>query len=473
MNALGSSSSSPDARSLTAYSAAAMIREGQLTSEAVVEALLARIDATDDRVMAYITVCRDSALKEARKADARLKEKKQRRVGPLHGVPVSVKDLIETKGIRTTAGSKLLPTYVPNRDATVVERLKAAGAIVIGKTNTHEFALGGVSPPTRNPWNLGRIPGGSSGGSAAAIATGSALTSLGSDTGGSIRIPASYCGVVGLKPTYGRVSRTGVFPESWSFDHVGPITRTVQDCALVLGVIAGRDPLDTTTSGRPVPDYLSDMQPDIEGLRVGVPENYFFEPIERGVRSAVNRAIKDLARLGAKVEHFHFPMADEILGAHTIIDLAESSAYHEDSFRERAGDYQPDVRALLEQGFLIPAVDYIRAQRWRGVFFPRMRSLFKEIDLIVTPSQPMTAPKHGAGTLTLDGREIDVNMAMTRFMAPFNFTGQPALSINCGFSNGLPVGLQIVADHFEEGKILSAATAYERATRWHLHQPEI
>ena len=177
--------------------------------------------------------------------------------------------------------------------------------------------------------------------------------------------------------------------------------------------------------------------------------------------------------LGAKVQHFHFPMADEILGAHTIIDFAESSAYHEDSFRERAADYQPDVRALLEQGFLITAVDYIRAQRWRGAFFPRMKSLFREIDLIVTPSQPMIAPRHGAGTIMLDGRGIDVGAAMTKFMVPFNFTGQPALSINCGFSNGLPVGLQIVADHFEEGKILSAALAYERATKWHLEQPKI
>jgi aspartyl-tRNA(Asn)/glutamyl-tRNA(Gln) amidotransferase subunit A len=467
MKALGS----PDVRSLTAHSASAMIREGRLSSETLVEMLLARIDETDDRVMAYVTVCRESALKEARKADARLKEKRE--VGPLHGVPISVKDLIETKGVRTTAGSKLLSTYVPSRDATVVGRLKAAGAIVIGKTNTHEFALGGVSPPTCNPWNLGRIPGGSSGGSAAAIATGSALASLGSDTGGSIRIPASFCGVVGLKPTYGRVSRAGVFPESWSLDHVGPITKTVQDCALVLGVIAGRDPLDGTTSKKPVPSYLSDLDPSIEGVRVGVPDNYFFGPMQKGVRSTIDRAIKNLARLGAKVEHFHFPMADEILGAHTIIDFAESSAYHEDSFRERAGDYQPDVRGLLEQGFLITAVDYIRAQRWRGAFFPRMKSLFKEIDLIVTPTQPMIAPKHGAATVLLGGREIDAVAAMTRFMVPFNFTGQPALSINCGFSNGLPVGLQIVADHFEEGKILSAALAYEGATKWHLDQPKI
>jgi len=441
-----------------------------MSSEALVEALLSRIDETEGRLKAYVTVSRDTALTEAREADRRAA--KGGKLGPLHGIPVSVKDLIETKGIRTTAGSKLLSTYIPSRDATVVKRLKAAGAIIIGKTNTHEFALGGVTPPTSNPWDLSRIPGGSSGGSAAAIAAGSALASLGSDTGGSIRLPSSYCGVVGMKPTYGRVSRAGVFPESWSLDHVGPITKNVEDCALLLSVIAGRDRLDPTTSKKPVPDYLSGAGSGFDGMRVGIPDDYF-EPMQKGVRSTVRQAIKEIARLGAVVQHFKFPMVDEIVAAYSIIDYSESSAYHEDLFRKRAKDYQPDVRVLLEQGFLITAVDYIRAQRLRGVLFPRMKSLFKQLDIIVTPSQPMVAPNHGTTDVVLDGRRMEVLSAMTKFLAPFNFTGQPALSINCGFSNGLPVGLQLVGSYFEEGKILSAALAYQKETRWDRVRPKI
>ncbi|MGA2664916.1 MAG: amidase [Nitrososphaerales archaeon] len=469
----GGATSSIGLRSLTAISAARSIRDGRITSEELVGALLSRIDETDGVLKAYVTVCRGEATEEARRADARTRSGADR-LGPLHGVPVSIKDLMETKGIRTTAGSRLLSSYVPKGDASVVARLKKAGAIVIGKTNTHEFALGGITPPTCNPWDPTRIPGGSSGGSAAAVAAGSALASLGSDTGGSIRIPASFCGVVGLKPTYGRVSRAGVFPESWSLDHVGPITRTVEDCALLLTVISGRDPRDRTSSARPVPDYLSlARRATLEGMRVGVPSNYFFEPLTKGVRSTVGRAIKELARLGAVVEHFRFPMADEVLEAHALIDFAESSAYHEDSLRERAGEYQPDVRALLEQGLRVRAVDYIRAQRWRGAFLPRMRALFRGLDLVVTPCQPMVAPKHGTRSVPIDGRGVDLDVAMTRFVAPFDFTGHPALSINCGFSDGLPVGLQLVADHYDEGRLLSAALAYERATRWGRSHPDL
>ena len=473
MDGSGSGGTSPvDLLSLTAVSAARSIRDGRITSQELVGAVLSRIDETDGALKAYVTVCGDEAMEEARSADARTRGDGGT-LGPLHGVPVSIKDLMETKGIRTTAGSRLLSTYVPKADASVVARLKKAGAIVIGKTNTHEFALGGVTPPTCNPWDLARIPGGSSGGSAAAVAAGSALASLGSDTGGSIRIPASFCGVVGLKPTYGRVSRAGIFPESWSLDHVGPITRTVEDCALLLTVISGRDPRDRTSSARQVPDYLSlARRATLEGLRVGIPSNYFFEPLTRGVRGTVGRAIKELEGLGAVVEHFRFPMADEILEAHAMIDLSESSAYHEDALRERGDEYQPDVRALLEQGLRVSAVDYVRAQRWRGAFLPRMRSLFRELDLIVTPCQPTVAPKHGARSVPVDGRELDVDAAMTRFVAPFNFTGQPALSINCGFSGGLPVGLQLVADHFDEGRLLSAALAYERATGWGRSHPD-
>lgn len=434
--------------------------------------LLDQIRRTDDRLKAYVTVCEESAVKLAEAAEIQLAAGHD--LGPLHGIPVSVKDLFETEGIRTTCGSKLMRDYVPKTDCTVVRRLKANGAIVLGKTNTHEFALGGITPPTRNSWNLNRIPGGSSGGSAAAIAACSAIASTGSDTGGSIRIPASFCGVVGFKPTYGRVSRAGIFPESWSLDHAGPIARCVEDAALLLGIMAGRDELDPTSSELLVPDYVEQLKHGVDGMRIGIPANHFFEQCHGEVAEAVSKAIGLLKDLGCRTITFEFPHIPEIMAAYTALDSCEASAYHERSLETRAGDYNSDVRLLLEQGLFIPATYYIQALRARAMIFPKIMSLFKQFDVMITPSEPMVAPEVGQQTVRFDGVEESVDSALVRYLAPFNLTGLPALSVPCGFAgDGLPIGMQIIGKAYDEPAVLRIAYAYEQATDWHRMFPDV
>ncbi len=461
-----------DLRDLTLLELAERLRKRETSPLEIVRFLLYRIRRTEDRLKAYVTVCEESALKLAEAAEIQLRAGHD--LGPLHGLPVSVKDLFETEGIRTTCGSRLMHDYVPKIDCTVVKRLKASGAIVLGKTNTHEFALGGITPPTRNPWNLNRIPGGSSGGSAAALAAGSAIATTGSDTGGSIRIPASFCGVVGFKPTYGRVSRAGIFPESWSLDHAGPIARSVEDAALLLRIMAGRDELDPTSSELPVPDYVEQLKQGVAGMRIGIPANHFFEQCQSEVAEAVNKAVDVLRDLGCRMVTFEFPHVPEIMAAYTTLDSCEASAYHERSIEKRAGDYQPDVRLLLEQGLFIPATYYIQALRTRALIFPKIMSLFKQFDVMVTPSQPMAAPEVGQRSLRFDGVEESVDSALVRYLAPFNLTGLPALSIPCGFTgDALPIGMQIIGKAYDEPTVLRVAYAYEQATDWHRRVPDL
>jgi aspartyl-tRNA(Asn)/glutamyl-tRNA(Gln) amidotransferase subunit A len=448
------------------------LREGKTASSEITQLLLEQIHRTEPKLKAYVTVCERGALEQAEAADRKLKAGQA--PGMLHGVPVSIKDLFETEGVLTTCGSKLRQSYVPKSDCTVVKRLKREGAIVLGKTNTHEFALGAITPPTRNPWNLDHIPGGSSGGSAASIAACSSIAATGSDTGGSIRIPCSFCGVVGLKPTYGRVSRAGVFPESWSLDHIGPITRSVEDAALMLGVMAGHDPLDPTSSDEPVPDYLRRLRDPTSGLMVGVPSNYFFERCDQEVSKSVQSAIEILMQLGCRRVDFRFPRSVEIVAAHIAIDQSESSSYHRESLAQRPGDFQPDVRLLLEQGMFISAVDYIQAQRFRGLVFNEVMRLFERFDVIVTPTQPITAPLVGEQTIRFADGEETVDSAVSRFDAPFNLLGLPSLTVPCGFSNdGLPIGMQIVGRPFDESTVLQVGYAYENATDWYSRFPDI
>ncbi len=460
-------------RTLTLTEIAKNINEGRISPTELITLLLEQIRRTDDKLKAYVTVREEAKLlKLANRAEQELRTGSK--VGRLHGIPVSIKDLFETEGIKTTCGSKLMQDYVPRTDCTVVKRLKLAGAIILGKLNTHEFALGGLTPPTKNPWNLSHVPGGSSGGSAAAIAASSAVTTTGSDTGGSIRIPAAFCGVVGLKPTYGRVSRAGVFPESWSLDHVGPITRRVEDAALMLTIMAGRDELDPTSSNFPVPDYLSALQKDVSHLRIGVPRNYFFERCHDEVRRAVDSAISLLEQLGCTYVDFDFPQLPAIMGAYTTIDSCEASAYHEREIAERPADFQPDVRLLLEQGLFIPATYYIQALRIRAKIFPEILRLFERFDVIVTPSEPMAAPEIGQRTVTFDEGEESVDSAMVRYLAPFNLTGLPAISVPCGFSaSGLPIGMQIIGKAYDESTVLRVAQAYEQLSKWYLRTPEV
>lgn len=447
------------------------VRTRTFSPTEIIEVLLDQIRKTDDKVKAYVTVCERQAIETARMMEL---QPKGHDLGPLGGIPISVKDLFETAGIKTTCGSRLMQGYVPTSDCTVVKRLKEAGAIVLGKLNTHEFALGGVTPPTRNPWDLKCIPGGSSGGSAAAIAAGSAIATTGSDTGGSIRVPASLCGAVGLKPTYGRVSRAGVFPESWSLDHVGPITRRVDDAAFLLSYMAGFDELDPTSSRCPTGQFTEHLNDSVRGLRVGVPVNHFFELCEEDVRNAVESAIDVIERLGCTTVDFKFPYVPEIRAAYTAIDSCETSAYHENRLSQRAKEFAEDSRVQIEAGLFIPATYYINAQRVRGLVLPEILKLFKQFDAIVTPTVPAVAPEVGVFHLNFEGIEEYIDVAMMRYCAPFNFLGLPALSVPCGFStSGLPIGMQLIGNLYDEQTILRLGHAYEEATLWHTMFPDI
>jgi aspartyl-tRNA(Asn)/glutamyl-tRNA(Gln) amidotransferase subunit A len=441
------------------------LRSGELTAVDVLEAVAERIEATETDVKAYTTLRLDEARREAAQADDELRQGHDR--GPLHGLPISIKDLIETAGVRTTYGSPIFQDHVPTADASVVRRLKESGAIIVGKVNTHEFALGGVTPPTRNPFGLDRIPGGSSGGSGAAIAAGSALLTLGTDTGGSIRIPACYCGAVGLKPSYGLVSRTGVFPESWSLDHVGPITRYVEDAAILLGAIAGYDPLDHTTSSEPVPHYHDELGSELAGLRIGVPTNHFYDQLDPQIESAMAQALEDLKTLGLEVESVTLPDIDGILGAYTAIDSAEVAANHRRIYENHAHEYLPESKLYVEAGLFVRASTYIDAQRSRALLLTQTLDALEHIDLLAVPTQPMLVPRTGDTVATIRGTEEDLLLAMIRLLAPFNLLGFPAVSVCCGYDRDeMPIGLQLAGKPYDDATVLRVAHAYQTATPW-------
>jgi aspartyl-tRNA(Asn)/glutamyl-tRNA(Gln) amidotransferase subunit A len=338
--------------------------------------------------------------------------------------------------------------------------------VMVGKTHTHEFAFGGITPTTRNPWDTGRIPGGSSGGSGAAVASGTCMVGMGSDTAGSIRIPAALCGTVGLKPTYGRASRRGVASLSWSLDHVGPLTRNVPDCALVLNAIAGYDRLDPATVDVPVPDYTDGLDDGIAGLRVGVPTNYFFEHVHPDVERSVRAAITVLEGLGAELREVTVPYADQILAAEWAIIMPEASSYHQRTLREVPGLYLEDTRVSLEAGELVLATDYIKALRLRTLMQQGWAAMFDDIDVLVTPGMPFAAPEVGAtGTTWSDGVTEPITPALIRLTSPGNLTGQPVLSLPVGFDGaGLPLGMQVTGRPFDEATVLRVGMAYERAS---------
>ncbi len=425
---------------------------------------------------AYITVTAERALADARRATEEFSAGKIR--GPLHGIPVALKDLYETAGIRTTGGAKIHADFVPARDCAVARKLREAGSVLLGKLNTHEYAYGVTTNnphfgPTRNPWDLERIPGGSSGGSGAAIAAGLATATTGTDTGGSIRMPASVCGVVGLKPSYGRVSKAGVLPLSFLFDHAGPITRTVEDAALMLNAIAGYDPSDANSVRVPVEDYTAALGAGVRGLRIGVPRDYFYGNLESEVAAAVERALGEFRQLGADVRDVEIPGVEAGVGAVFGLVLAEAQAIHAESMRTRPADFGADVRELLS----LPPPDaraLTQALRTRDSLTVAMRSVLESVDVLVTPTTSITAARIGQDTVRNDGIEQPVLSAMIRCTAPFNATHLPALSLPCGFTRaGLPVGLQIAGRPFDEVTVLRAGHAYEQATEWHARTPEI
>ncbi len=453
---------------------ASSIRARAVSPVELVEMFLARIERFA-ALNAFITVTADVALADARAAELEIGRGEYR--GPLHGVPVSLKDLIDTRGIRTTSGSRILSERVATGDAAVTERLRAAGAVLLGKNALHEFAFGVTNDnphfgPTRNPWRLDRIPGGSSGGSGAAVAAGLGPASLGTDTGGSVRIPASLCGVVGLKPTYGRVSRRGVFPLSWTLDHVGPLARTVEDAATVLQAIAGPDPGDPSTLGHPVPGFVAGLRQTLAGARVGIVTDAYHEEMTDDVRAQFRAALDVLTSLGLRAEPVPYPRPNEGRTSAFAVILAEAASIHEDWVRDRPEDYGPETLDLLRQGLFVTAAQYLRAQKVRTLLLREIEELLRPYAALVLPTTPATAPAIKQKTIALAGREVEVRSLLTRFTRLINLVGLPAISVPCGFGmDGLPVGLQIVGRPMDEQTILAIAHAYEQATPWHTRRP--
>jgi aspartyl-tRNA(Asn)/glutamyl-tRNA(Gln) amidotransferase subunit A len=458
---------------LPLISAAERIRARDLSPVELTERVLARIAALDGQFNAFVTVLAERALTEARAAEREILAGADR--GPLHGVPISVKDLFCTNGIRTTASSRVLADYVPDFDATVVARLCAAGAVLIGKTNMLEFAYAAVHDdygPSLNPWDTTRSSSGSSSGSAVAVATGMGFGSIGSDTGGSIRLPAAYNGIVGLKPTYGRVSRYGGIPVSWSADHFGPMTRTVADAAVMLTAIAGADPGDPTSGRVPVPDYLAEIDAGVAGVRIGIADAYLRRHVDPEVGRLVEAGIAALERLGASIVEIAPPPPAEAVPALLAILMPEATAYHLPWLRERPQDYGPAVRERLELGAVTPAVSYVQAQQVRRRFTDEFLRAMAAVDVLVTPAAPTAATPLEGDLITGDEADPDVLAALIAFSGPFNLTGFPALSIPCGFTEtGLPVGMQLVAKPWQEATLFAVAHTYESATRWHRRMP--
>jgi len=480
---------------LTVHALVEQFRRGAATPSAAARAYLDRIAAVDPSVRAYITVTPERALAAAAAADARWRA--GRPLSPIDGVPIAVKDLLCTKGVRTTCGSRILEHFVPPYDATVVERLEAAGAVLLGKTNMDEFAMGSSTEhsaffATRNPWDLARVPGGSSGGSGAAVAADLAAAALGSDTGGSIRQPAAFTGTVGLKPTYGRVSRYGLVAFASSLDQIGPFAKDVIDAALVLRVIAGRDPLDSTSADVPAPDFVAELGRPIEGLRLGVPQEYFVEGMDPEVEASVREAIEVLKRLGGRAEPISLPTTDYALAAYYLIAPAEASSnlarydgvkygsraagardVIDMSSKTRAQGFGPEVKRRIMLGTYALSAGYYeayygKAQKVRTLVRRDFDAAFARVDVIVAPTTPNLPFKHGEKE---DPLAMYLNDVLT---IPVNLAGLPGVSVRCGFSlAGLPIGLQFIGRPFDEATLLRAAHAYEQATGWQTRRPPL
>lgn len=464
-------------RLLTLAEQSRLIASRQISPVELLDSMLGQIDRIDGEINAFITVMRGSALAEARAAEKAIAAGEYR--GPLHGIPIALKDLFYTKGVRTTAGSKVMSDFVPADDATAVSKLREAGAVIIGKAAMHEFAYGttGINPhygTVHNPWDLDRIPGGSSSGSAAAVATSMCSAALGSDTGGSIRIPAALCGIVGIKPTYGRVSRAGAVPCAWSLDNVGPMARTAEDAAIVLQAIAGWDPRDPASSSEPVPDYRAQLAEGISDLSIAVLKEYATDRTEPEVNEAFHGALGVLRNLGAVVEEVSVPEVSVVIGASTAILSSEVSAYHEENLRIRPQDYGEEVRARLETGLFISATDYLKGQRARRIVTDRFCEVMSRYDAVVCTTVPAIAPRLDQETVDFGGFAEPRGPVMVRHTRLFNLTSLPAVSVPCGFdSRGLPVGLQIATAPFTEGMALRIAHAYQGATDWHTRVPAV
>ena len=439
-------------------------REDSLSPVEVVRTLLGRIEG--DEINAFITVTAELALEEAERAEGELRAGTDR--GPLHGIPVGLKDLVYTKEVRTTIASAFFQNYVPDHSATIAERLAEAGAVSIGKTNTHEFAYGPTGDrsffgPTRNPHDMARITGGSSGGSGAAVAAGLVYGALGSDTGGSIRIPSALCGTVGMKPTFGRVSKHGVFPLSWSLDHVGPMTRTVEDNALMLDVLAGHDPLDPYSVDLPEENFARDLERDVRGAAVGVPGAFYFEHLDAEVEGLVRAAAEVFASLGAEVREVEIPNLWETLHAQRLTLAAEAYAVHEERLKAEPERFDDQGLERLLDGKKLEAFRYANAQQRKLHSRREFGFVLQEVDVLLTPTVPIAAPEIEQRETTIHGYEEAVYSALTRLTGPTNLNGLPSLSVPCGLTaSGLPVGLQLVGRPYDEATLYRFGHAYER-----------
>lgn len=462
--------SAADTTWLSLTEASHLIRDKKVSPVELTQSCLNRIERLNPSLNAFITVTAESALARAHEAETEIQRGHWR--GPLHGIPLALKDLFDTAGVHTTAASELFKDRVPTQDGEIVRRLKDAGAVLLGKLNMHEFAYGGSTVisyygPVHNPWSLDHEAGGSSSGSAVALAAGLCYGSVGSDTGGSIRQPSAYCGTVGLKPTYGRVSTRGVIPLSWLYDHVGPMTRSVADAAAMLQVLAGYDPDDANSADQPVPDYTAALTQSGR-LRVGVPRAYFYEGLHPEIESAMNAALKVIGKLAASVRDIEMPASND-----TTILRAEAYAYHAENVKKNPELYQPETLRRIRAGEDVTTATYIQAQRQVDQYRHNIRKVFETVDLLVTPTTPVlpfTISELLADMENLRTKEI-LTLRNTR---PFNILGLPSISVPCGFTkSGLPIGLQISGAPWAEANVLRMANAFEQQTEWHKKRPKV
>lgn len=451
------------------WEASELVRTRKASPKELTAACLARIQRLNPTLNAFITVMAEQSMAEATRAEADIMKGRWR--GPLHGIPIGLKDLFDTAGVRTTAGSALFANRIPTEDAEVVRRLQAAGAVIVGKQNMHEFALGATSVashfgPVHNPWNREHVAGGSSGGSAAAVAASLCYGALGSDTGGSVRIPASFCSIVGFKPTYGRVSARGAIPLSWSLDHIGVLTRTVLDSALLLQAIAGYDAREITSVDRPVPSYAAAVKRGASSLRVGVPRAVFYAALHPDVDQAIGQAIALLRKLSVAVQEVDIPVSPEV---NAVVQMAEASAFHAARIRESPQLFQPPVLGRLRLGQLVETAAYIERRRELDHMRRVAADWFAHLDLLVTPTVPLLPVP------IAEARDDDAGVALfARNTRPFNASGLPAVSIPCGFAkDGSPIGLQIIGPPWGEESVLRLAHAFEQATDWHTRRPAL
>lgn len=460
--------SATDPTWLSLSEASRLIRDKKISPVELTQRCLNRIERLNPKLNAFITVTAEAALAQARQAETEVQRGHWR--GPLHGIPIALKDLFDTAGVQTTAASELFKDRIPTEDGEIVRRLKDAGSVMLGKLNMHEFAYGGSSVisyygPVHNPWSFDHEAGGSSSGSAVAMAAGLCYGSVGSDTGGSIRQPSAYCGTVGLKPTYGRVSTRGVVPLSWLYDHVGPMTRTVEDAAAMLQVLAGYDPADANSADTPVPDYTAALSQK-GALRVGVPRAYFYEGLHPDIESAMKDALAVISKLAASVRDIEMPASND-----TTILRAE--AYHAENVKKNPELYQPETLKRIRAGEDVTTATYIQARRQVDQYRHNIRKVFETVDLLVTPTTPV--PPFTISELLADMDNLRTKEILTlRNTRPFNILGLPSISVPCGFTkSGLPIGLQISGAPWAEGNVLRLAHAYEQKTEWHKKRPKL